>query len=67
MLLQISTLKFWINLEPSDYFHLIGTARGGRSQLASYAVRRARGKRMSRTWQDIIVKTSYRHHKPKVA
>ena len=33
MLLQISTLKFWINLESSDYFHLIGTARGGRSQL----------------------------------
>jgi len=31
MLLQISTLKFWINLEPLDYFHLIGTARGGRS------------------------------------
>ena len=29
MPLQISTLKFWINLEPSDYFHLIGTARGG--------------------------------------
>lgn len=28
---QISTLKFWINLEPLDYFHLIGTARGGRS------------------------------------
>ena len=32
MLLQISTLKFWINLEPLDYFRLIGTARGGRSQ-----------------------------------
>ena len=31
MLLQISTLKFWINFESSDYFHLIGTARGGRS------------------------------------
>ena len=31
MLLQISTLKFWINLEPLDYFHLIGMARGGRS------------------------------------
>lgn len=31
MLLQISTLKFWINLEPLDYFRLIGTARGGRS------------------------------------
>jgi hypothetical protein len=30
MLLQISTLKFWINLEPLDYFHLIGAARGGR-------------------------------------
>jgi len=29
--LQISTLKFWINLEPLDYFHLIGMARGGRS------------------------------------
>ena len=31
MLLQISTLKFWINLDSSDYVHLIGTARGGRS------------------------------------
>jgi hypothetical protein len=31
MPLQISTLKFWINLEPLDYFRLIGTARGGRS------------------------------------
>jgi hypothetical protein len=36
-------------------------------QLASYAVRRAHGKRMSKACQDIIVKTSYRHHKPKVA
>ena len=35
MLLQISTLKFWINLESSDYFHLIGTARGGRSPRQS--------------------------------
>lgn len=33
MLLQISTLKFWINLEPLDYFRLIGMARGGRSPL----------------------------------
>ncbi len=31
MPLQISTLKFWINLEPLDYFRLIGMARGGRS------------------------------------
>ena len=31
MPLQISTLKFWINLKPLDYFHLIGMARGGRS------------------------------------
>jgi hypothetical protein len=34
MLLQISTLKFWINLEPLDYFRLIGMARGGRSDQA---------------------------------
>jgi putative transposase len=27
--LQISTFKFWINLEPLDYFHLIGTAQSG--------------------------------------
>jgi hypothetical protein len=33
MLLRISTLKFWINLEPLDYFHLIGMARGGRSTV----------------------------------
>ena len=33
MPLQISTLKFWINLEPLDYFQLIGTARGGRSRV----------------------------------
>lgn len=35
MLLQISTLKFWINLEPLDYFRLIGTDKGGRSQLCN--------------------------------
>jgi hypothetical protein len=29
MPLQISTLKFWINLEPLDYFRLIGTAQRG--------------------------------------
>jgi hypothetical protein len=41
MPLQISTLKFWINLEPLDYFRLIGMARGGRSRgksvLCSFA------------------------------
>lgn len=35
MLLQISTLKFWINLEPLDYFHLIGRARGAKSIRAA--------------------------------
>lgn len=32
--LQISNIKFWINLETSDYVHLIGTAKGCRSRDA---------------------------------
>ena len=36
-------------------------------QLAFYATRRTNGEGISRTWQDVFVKTSYRHHNPKVS
>jgi L-asparaginase len=36
-------------------------------QLALNAVRQTPGESMSKTWQDIFVKISYRHHNPKVS